>query len=74
MFNKLIRPTDIAHLRKADLSDDGAELAACRGDAVACRAIAGREDLAGDDERCRVWAKVLEKIGEAVEEDERLCV
>ena len=72
MLNKLVRPADVRHLREADLGDDRAELATRGGDAVRGRAVARREDLAGNDERCRVGAEVLEEVGEAVEEDERL--
>ena len=63
---------EVGEASKADLRDDSAELAGRSGDTVGSRAVARREDLPGYDERCRVGAEVLEEVGEAVEEDERL--
>ena len=72
MLDERARATDVLQLRKADLRDDGAELARGGRDTVRGGAIARREDLAGNDERGRVWAEVLEEVREAVEEDEGL--
>lgn len=63
---------DVPETREADLSDDSAELATRGRDTVAGGAVASGERLTGHDERRRVRAKVLEEVGEAVEEDERL--
>jgi hypothetical protein len=57
---------------KADLGNDGAELAGSSRDTMAGRGISGGEDLAGDDKGGRVGAEVLEEFGQAVEEDKRL--
>jgi len=40
MIHKLILSPDILERGKNDLSDDGAEFAACRRDTVGCRPIA----------------------------------
>ena len=63
---------EIGQASKADLRDDSAELAGRGRDTVGSRTVASREDLAGNDERSRVGAEVLEEVGKAVEEDERL--
>ena len=63
---------EVGEASKADLCDDSAELAGRGRDTVGSRTVASREDLAGNDERSRVGAEVLEEVGEAVEEDERL--
>ena len=72
MLDKLVLPSDILQARKADLRDDGAELATRGRNSVCRRAVPRGEHLSGNDERGRVGAEVLEEVGEAVEEDERL--
>ena len=72
VFNKLVLPSDILQARKADLRDDGAELATRGRNAVCRRAVPRGEHLSGNDKRGRVGTEVLEEVGEAVEEDERL--
>ena len=62
--------TMIPQLRKTDLRDDRAELAAGGRDTVCGRAITRRERFTRDDERSRVRAKVLEEVGQAVKHDE----
>lgn len=74
VLHELVRATDILELREADLCDDGAKLAARRADTVCSRAVARRENFTRDDKSCGVGAKVLEEVGEAVEEDEGLGV
>lgn len=70
MFDKVILPADVLKLAEADLSDDGPKLSASRRYSVASRTIARRENFSGYYERSRVRTKVLEEIGQAVEEDE----
>jgi len=70
MLNKFVLPADIPHAGKADLRDDGTELAARRGYAVCRGPVTGRECLSRDDERSSVRPEVLEEVGQAVEEDE----
>ena len=72
MLDKLVLPSDILQSRKADLRDDGAELATRGRNSVCRRAVPRGEHLSGNDERGRVGAEVLEEVGEAVEEDEGL--
>ena len=68
--NEFVGTVNILETRKADLSDDGAELATRCGDAMRRRAIARGERLSGHDERCRVRTEVLEEIRQAVQHDE----
>lgn len=63
---------NILETRETDLRDDGAELARRGGETVACRTVTGGERFSGYDESGGVGAEVLEEVGEAVEEDERL--
>lgn len=73
MLHEVVLAADVLQAREADLGDDGAKLARRGGDAVRGRAVARGECLAGDDERRRVRAEVLEEVRDAVEEDEDLC-
>lgn len=72
VLHEVVRAADVLQPRKPDLRDDRAELARRGRNAVRRRAVARRERLAGDDERRRVRAEVLEEVREAVEEDECL--
>ena len=71
MLHELARPTDILELTEPDLGDDRAQFAAAGGDTVRSGAITGREDLSWDDESRGVGSKVLEEVGQAVEEYKR---
>ena len=62
----------VLELTESNLGDDSAKLPARSRDTVGGRAIARRENLTGYNESCDVGPKVLEEVGEAVEEDERL--
>jgi hypothetical protein len=68
VLHELASPTDILELTEPDLGDDRAEFAAAGGDTVRGRAIPGGEDLSWDDESGGVGSKVLEEVGQAVEE------
>lgn len=74
MLDKLVWTADVFHAGKADLRDDGSELAACRGDTVCRGPVTGGEDLSRNDERGSVRPKVLEEVGQAVEEDKPLRI
>ena len=67
MLDKLVCTTDILHAGKADLRDDGAKLAACRGDTVCRGPVTGGEDLSRNNERGNVRPKVLEEVGQAIQ-------
>ena len=56
-------------LAKRELCGDCSELAACCGNAMCGGAVTGGEGFSGDNERGRVWAKILKEVGEAVQED-----
>ena len=62
----------VLELTESNLGDDSAKLPARSRDTVGGRAIARRENLTGYNESCDVGPEVLEEVGEAVEEDERL--
>ncbi len=68
MLHELASPTDILELTEPDLGDDCAQFAAAGGDTVRGGAISGGEDLSWDDESGGVGSKVLEEVGQAVEE------
>lgn len=71
--DELARAVDILETRKADLCNDSTELAARSRDTVASTPVTCREGLTGDDEGGGVGAEVLEEVGQAVEEHERLA-
>lgn len=72
MFHKLARPADIDQPREPNLGNNSTELPASSGDTMGRRPIPSWEGFTGDDESSRVGAKVLEEVGKAVQEDERL--
>jgi len=72
MFEELGGPADVDQSRKANLGDNRTELAGSSGDTVTSGSIASGEDLARNDKGCGVRAEVLEEVGHAVEEHERL--
>ena len=74
MFEELIFATDVPHALEANLGDNRAELATCCRNTVGGRPVTGGEDLSRNDEGGGVGAKVLEEIGETVEEREPLGV
>lgn len=73
MLHPLIGPTNILQLRKTGLRDDGPELPAGSRDTMRRRAVTRRENFSRYDKGCDIWSKVLEEIGEAVEEEEGLA-
>lgn len=70
VLDELVLAADVDELTKAKLGNDGAELSGRGGDTVCGRAVTGGEGFTGNDEGRRVGPKVLEEIGEAVEEHE----
>jgi hypothetical protein len=72
MFNECVGATNIYQLGEPDLCDDGAELAAGSRNTVASGTVTSGENFARNYKRGGVWPEILEKIGEAVKEDE--CV
>ncbi len=69
MPDKMVCTADVSHAGKANLRDDGSELAARRRDTVCCGTVTGGEGLSRDNERGNVRSEVLEEVGQAVEED-----
>ena len=72
MLDERVRSADVAHLREADLCNDGTELAGRRRDTMRRTSVASREDFTRYNECCGVRAEVLEEVGETVEEHEGL--
>jgi hypothetical protein len=64
--------TNVTEPSETDLGNDGSKLSRSGRYAVRGRTVTGGEDLTGDDEGGGVGAKVLEEIGDTVEEDESL--
>lgn len=72
MWHEFVRAADVDKLSEADLGNDSPELASRSRDTVACRTVTSRESLSRNHESCGIRAKVLEEVGEAVQEDK--CV
>jgi hypothetical protein len=72
VFDEFVGASNVYHPREADLRDDGAELPASGRDTVAGGAVASGEDFARYNERGGVGAEILEKVGQAVQENERV--
>lgn len=70
MLHKLVGPTNVYQLGKANLGDDGTELARGSWDTVCGGTVTSGEDFSRNNEGGNVGAKVLEIIGEAVKNDE----
>jgi len=70
VFNKDTLSTNVLQACETDLRDDRTQLSGRGRDTVRGGPVPRREHLSGDDEGGRVGAKVLEEVGEAVEEDE----
>jgi len=72
MVDESIGTTDITKTGEADLGNNSSKFARSGRDTVGGRTVTSGEDLAGDNESGGVGAKVLEEVGQAVEEDESL--
>jgi len=72
MLHKLIGSTNVLELTEANLSDDGAELSTSSRDTMASRAVTSGENFARNYESCCIGTKILEEVGEAIEEYESL--
>jgi hypothetical protein len=72
VLNELVGSADIDKPTEANLSYNGAELAARSGDTMAGRAITCGKNFARNEEGGGVGAEVLEEIGETIQNDEAL--
>lgn len=72
MLDEFSFTADVLQARKTDLSNDGTKLAACRGYTVCGGPVTSREGLSRNNERGSVRPEILEEVGQAVKEDERL--
>lgn len=70
MGDEFVGAANIDHLGEADLRDDGAELPAGGRDTVGGGAVASGENFPRNNECGGIGTKVLEKVGQAVQEDE----
>ena len=74
MFEELVCTADVPHALEPNLGDNRTELSTCCRDTVGGRPVTGGEDLSRNDEGGGVGAKVLEEVGETVEERKPLGV
>lgn len=72
MLHELVLAANVDKLTKAKLGNNGTELSRCSRNTVCCRTVTCGESFTGNDEGGCVGTKVLEEVGEAVEEDERV--
>ena len=72
VLDESVGATDVTKSSETDLGNDRSELTTRGRDTVCGRTVTGGEDLTRNDEGGGVGAKVLEKVGQAVEEDESL--
>lgn len=72
VLDEVVGTADIHKLTEADLSNDGTELATGGRDTVTGRAITSGENFSRYNESSAVGAKILEEVGQAVEEDKSL--
>ena len=68
MLDEFVRSTDVPHAGKANLCNDRSKLAASSTDTVCGRTVTGGEGLSRNNECGSIRPKVLEEIGQAVEE------
>ncbi len=66
MADEFTLPTDVFQAGKADLRNDGTELAACRGYPVCRGSVTSREHLSRNNECGNVRPEILEEVGKAV--------
>lgn len=71
---ELVCTTDIPQALESNLGYNRTELATCRRDTVSCGPVTSGEHLSRNDEGGHIGAKVLEEIGQTVEECEPLRV
>ena len=72
MFNELVAAAYILQVGEGDLSSDGTKFSRRSGNTMGRGAITGRKNFARDYKSGGIRPKILEKVGQAVEEDERL--
>src|SRR5882757_3122843 len=72
VLDEFVGTANVSEAGESDLSDNSAELAGSSRDTVSGGTVTGREDFSRNDEGSGVGAKVLEEVGQAVEEDESL--
>ena len=72
MLDEFVSSTNVPQTSEANLCDDSTEFAGSSRDTMACWTIASREDFSGDDEGGGVGTKILEEVGQAVEEHKSL--
>ena len=72
MLHEFVGSSDIHHLSKANLCDNGTNFATGSRDTVSGGTVPRRESLSRNNESRCVRSKVLEEVGKAVEDDEAL--
>ena len=74
MVDEFVCSADVPQAGKANLRNDCSELAAGRTDTMCRGTITGGEGLSRNNECSSIRPKVLEKIGQAVEEHKPLGI
>lgn len=72
MVDESVGTTDVTKTSETDLGNDGSELTRRGRDTMCGGTVTSGEHLTRDDEGSGVGAEVLEEVGQAIEEDERL--
>ena len=72
MLDESVGTTDVTETSETDLGNDSSELTRRGRDTMCGRTVTSGEDLTRDDEGGGVGAKVLEEVGQAIEEDKGL--
>jgi len=72
VLDECVGTTDVPKLGESDLGDNSAKLTGSGRDTVSGGTVTSGEHLSRNDESGGVGAKVLEEVGQAVEEDESL--
>jgi hypothetical protein len=74
MLDEFVCSADVSQAGKANLRNDRSELAARRTDTMCRGTVTGWESLSGNNERGNIRPKVLEEVGQAVEEHKILGI
>lgn len=72
MLNKVIGSTNILHLSKTNLGNNGPKFTTGSRDTMGRRTVTCGEGFTGHDENRGIGAEVLEKVSKTVKDDESL--
>lgn len=72
VLDEFIRSTLVLEVNEANLCDDSTEFTRSSRDTMACWAIAGGEDFSRNNKGGSIGTKILEEVGQAIEEHKDL--